>query len=112
LDDAGFVISSKKVGMLSDTNQKPMREEMLSNALIWLLAKLSNFIAAGENLTVGPDSEGDTSSPIGVSLQALLSRWKRLKVEFIWRSGLPDTFAPCARLPPSKTDLADHFSEI
>lgn len=113
LDDLGFVNSSKNVVGLDDGDRNFMKEDMLSNALVWLLAKISNFIAAGENLTVGMDLEGDTSSPIGVSQQTLLKRWKRLKLELqAWHNGLPDIFAPCARVPPSQIGLRDQFSQI
>jgi hypothetical protein len=112
LDDAGFVMSSNNDGAVGDGNANAMKEDMLSNALVWLLAKLSNFIAAGEALTVGPRSESEDSSPIGVSQQTLLKRWERLKLELqVWHDGLPDTFAPCARVPPAKRELQDRFSE-
>ena len=85
---------------------------MLSNALVWLLAKLSNFIAAGEALHIGLDPENGTSLPIGVSQQTLLKRWERLKLELeVWHN-LPDSFTPCARVPPSQSHLRTSFSEI
>jgi hypothetical protein len=113
LDDMGFVISRKDVGELVDADQNPMREDMWSNALVWLLAKLSNFIAAGENLTVGLELESDISSPIGISQQTLLKRWQRLRLELqVWHDSLPDTFDPCARVPPSQLELRECFSEI
>lgn len=113
LDDKGFVTSSNNIDAPLDTVPRLMKEDTLCNALVWLLAKLSNFIAAGENLTVGLDSESDTSSPIGVSQQTLLKRWKSLKLELEgWHRSLPDTFAPCARVPSSQLELRDQFSEI
>ncbi len=113
LDDMGFVTSSKKVGALDDANRTLVREDMLSNALVWLLAKISNFIAAGENLTVGLEPGSDTSSPIGVSQQTLLQRWERLNLELqVWHKSLPDTFAPCARVPASRTELQGQLSQI
>lgn len=113
LDDMGFVISGNNVDALDDADQNLMKDDMLSNALVWLLAKVSNFIAVGEDLTVGVDSKSDTSSPVGVSQQTLLKRWKRLKLELkVWHNSLPDTFAPCARVPPFRPALRDQFSQI
>jgi hypothetical protein len=75
---------------------------LISNALIWLLSKVVNFIAAGDGLTIGPNNSNETS-PIGVSQQVLLERWNQLQTEFdAWFNGLPDTFRPCARVEPSR----------
>ena len=85
---------------------------MLSNAFVWLSAKLSNFIAAGETLPVRPLSESEESSPIGLSQHSLLKRWERLKLELqVWHDGLPDSFTPCARIPPAQRELRDRFWE-
>jgi hypothetical protein len=106
-------MSRRNVGAVGDSEQNLMKDDTLSNALVWLLAKLSNFIAAGEALHVGAESEREPSSPIGVSQQTLLKRWERLKFELeVWQQGLPDTFAPCARVPPSQAELRENFLEI
>lgn len=79
-----------------------MKEDMIANALVWLLSKIVNFIAAGDGLLVG-DTPVDQPSPIGVSQQTLLERWGQLKTELeVWHNGLPDTFKPCARLEPPR----------
>jgi hypothetical protein len=113
LDDEGFVRSNHNIDTPLDNAPIPITEDLLSNALVWLLAKLSNFIAAGEDITVGPASENDAMSPFGVSQRNLLQRWQRLKLELeVWHRSLPDTFAPCARVPPSDRELHGRFSEI
>jgi Fungal specific transcription factor domain len=114
LDDEGFVTSSyHNIDAPHDTAPNLIKEDMLSNALVWLLAKLSNFIAAGEDITVDLDSESDTISPFGISQKNLLQRWQRLKLEVeVWHHSLPDTFAPCARVSPTERGLRDRFSEI
>lgn len=77
------------------------KEDLISNALIWLLSKIVNFIAAGDNLTVTEHSP--EPSTIGVSQQVLLERWHRLQAELdAWYDGLPDTFNPCVRIDPSR----------
>lgn len=77
-----------------------MKEDLISNALIWILSKIVNFISAGDN--VDPNQSVDTG-PLGVSQQVLLERWFRLEAELdAWHSGLPDTFQPCARIKPSQ----------
>ena len=89
-----------------------MKEDMISNALIWLLSKLVNFIAASEliNPTSAchrPENDVQTEPPtsIGITQSVLLNRWDTLRHDFdIWYDGLPDTFRPCVRLDPAKDD--------
>lgn len=76
---------------------------MISNALIWLLSKIVNFIDAGDQIQVSPAGGPSEQGPIGVSQNTLLERWYRLHSELdSWYRGLPDTFQPCARLEPDR----------
>jgi hypothetical protein len=107
---AGLLLNDD--GLVEPASPVPMKEDMLSNALVWLLAKISNFIAAGEDITLRPDLETE-QLPFGVSQQTLLKRWERLRLELQhWHNGLPETFSPCARVSPSRRELRDHFSEV
>jgi len=72
-----------------------MREDMVSNALVWLESKLVNFMATGDELLPGSDW---TSLP----QRTILEYWMHLKDHFdLWRSGLPPTFQPVARVDPT-----------
>ncbi|KAL1982656.1 hypothetical protein VTN96DRAFT_1026 [Rasamsonia emersonii] len=97
VDSAGFVRPS------NTGEDDVMKEDMISNALIWILSKIVNFIAAGDNIHVGPNSNPIDEGPLGVKQQVLLERWYRLQAELdAWYNGLPDTFRPCARIEPSR----------
>lgn len=79
-----------------------MKEDLISNALIWILSKIVNFISAGDNIRLH-DHQSLDRGPLGVSQQVLLERWYRLEAELdAWFNGLPDTFRPCARIEPSR----------
>lgn len=79
-----------------------MKEDLICNALIWILSKIVNFISSGDNLNLDNHRAVD-SGPLGVSQQVLLERWYRLDAELdAWFNGLPDTFKPCARIEPSR----------
>lgn len=88
-----------------------MKEDLIGNALIWIMSKIVNFATVGDNLH-GPVDAG----PLGISQQVLLERWYRLETELdVWYNGLPDTFRPCARLPVRKDGEGDEgfaLSEI
>lgn len=80
-----------------------MKEDMISNALIWLLSKIVNFIDAGDQIHVAPAGGPAEQGPIGYSQNTLLERWYRLHSELdAWYNGLPETFQPCARLEPPR----------
>jgi len=101
LDDRGFVIPSNTEDFLYPERQLTMREDMISNALIWLMSKIVNFLALGDSIdAVYPQDKGSPAGIIGVNQTTLLERWKELERELdIWYQGLPDTFSPSARLP-------------
>lgn len=96
LDSGGFVRASKHAAGYPE-GDGVMKEDLISNALVWILSKIVNFISTSnqvmnENGPVGP----------GIGQQALLERWYRLEAELdAWYNGLPETFRPCARIEPS-----------
>ncbi|KAF2461517.1 hypothetical protein BDY21DRAFT_398090 [Lineolata rhizophorae] len=68
-----------------------MKEDMISNALIWLMSKLINFMASGQ--VPSPSSGG--------SFTSVHDYWHHLERLFNdWHDGLPITFKPCARISP------------
>ena len=82
-----------------------MREDMISNALIWLASRLCNFIAAGEGFNPVPagdrieSSMNDEPGFIGRSQKTLLEQWQSLRNQFeVWHNGLPITFQPSSRI--------------
>lgn len=64
------------------------------NSLLWLMAKLINFMAVGDDV---PEEQG---WPInGMSQRTILFRWRELHRMFdIWYSRLSKTFKTCGRL--------------
>jgi hypothetical protein len=100
LDNQGFVMPSNQVDLHSES-QLSMREDMISNALIWLMSKIVNFLASGDSIdNVYPQDRGSPSAVFGINQMTLLERWHELAKELdIWYQGLPETFKPCARLP-------------
>ena len=123
IDHEGFIVSRNNNSTLPEENGV-MREDMTCNALVWLISRLTNYIAAGETFTPIPaghreeNSEVDEPITIAIPQQTLLERWDRIDMELkVWHSGLPETFSPCARIPfqpPPKIDEPDalKFSEI
>ena len=100
LDDQGFIIPSNTEDSQYPEKQLVMREDMISNALIWLMSKIINYIGSGDSVDhIFPQNPGSPAGLIGINQMMLLERWKELEKELdIWYRGLPDTFKPCARL--------------
>lgn len=101
IDQQGFVVPSN-TRETTFPEQTVMREDMISNALIWLMSKIVNYMASGDSVDhVFPQDPSSPTGILGINQMLLLQRWKELEKELeIWRQGLPDTFKPCARLPP------------
>jgi hypothetical protein len=101
LDEHGFVIPSNIDDFRFPDRPSVMGEDMISNALIWLMSKIINYIASGDSIDhVFPQDPSSPNGIIGINHMLLLERWKELEKELeIWYHGLPDTFKPCARLP-------------
>lgn len=101
-----------------------MHDDMRGNALIWIMSKLINFIAAGDGVyhqvaTTPETGSVPVSSVIGVNQKTLLERWAEIEKELnAWLNGLPSTFWPCARLDhrqrvsSTNAGLDSSFSEI
>lgn len=82
-----------------------MKEDMISNALIWLSSRLCNFIAAGEGFNPVPAGDRsevpreDELGRIGRSQKSQLETWHAIWRMFdVWFEGLPATFEPSARI--------------
>lgn len=100
LDNMGFVRPTNTSAAGYPEGNDVMKEDLISNALIWILSKIVNFTSAGDNAHL--DQNAIDTGPLGVSQHVLLERWYRLEAELdAWHNGLPDTFRPCARITPS-----------
>jgi len=81
-----------------------MKDDVISNALIWILMKLVNFMAVGD----------ETPHPWGLGIRQhnLLEQWNELDRELrMWFEGLPDSFKPTAILPPSSVGTQHGLEE-
>lgn len=91
LTSGGFICPSNP-NNADYTAETAMTDDLVSNALIWLLMKLNNFIAAGDDV---PES----LSPLGLGIrqQELFDYWTGLEIQLqAWYDGLPDSFHPTA----------------
>ncbi|KAH0150648.1 hypothetical protein KCU82_g12577, partial [Aureobasidium melanogenum] len=100
--DAGLHISQS--GYILPSNDpavhEPMADDMVSNALIWLMMKLVNFISAGDEF---PHEMG-----LGVRQIALLEYWQGLEQQLdVWFEGLPHSFRPSATEWPDKNNQSN-----
>ena len=120
--EAGLLLSEDGLVAPSNTAQGglpadgEMKEDLISNALVWLSSRLCNFIAAGEGLNPVPAGDRsetpreDVPGEFGVSQKALLERWRCLRREFdAWYEGSPTTFKPSARI---KSKLQRPFTDV
>jgi hypothetical protein len=116
IDERGYVMPSNTTSCgYPEDNDKIMREDLICNALVWLMAKLVNFMAAGDEV-----SNEAGMSWAGVPQRTLLDYWFSLRKQFqVWHDGLPVTFKPSAKVAPSQTsgsmfnnDNASMFAEV
>ncbi|KAF2270802.1 hypothetical protein CC78DRAFT_610863 [Lojkania enalia] len=99
IDENGFIIPSNTSESGYPEGEGTMKEDLICNALVWLMGKLVNFMAAGDDLSM--ELRGSWT---GVPQRTLLSYWHRLRQQFqTWYDGLPITFQPCARVDASQT---------
>jgi hypothetical protein len=99
IDENGFILPSNTTESGYPEGEHMMKEDLICNALVWLMAKLVNFMAAGDEL---PAEMGGGTGVAGLPQRTLLDYWYILKQQFqTWYEGLPVTFQPCARLDPS-----------
>ena len=121
LDANGFVLPSNTGANGFPNGDNEMKEDMISNALVWLMSKLVNYLAAGDDLLPTPagyhpdpiPSAASMHSVIGVNQKTLLDRWDDLRNEIeIWHRGLPVTFLPCAVIEiPQHLSRGSTFSQ-
>lgn len=116
IDDHGFVVpSNTSESGYPEDGEHVMSEDLICNALIWLMSKLVNFMAAGD---VASDEQG--LSWAGIPQRTILDYWCSLQKQFqVWHDGLPITFQPSARVEPSSvpaqlqtSDSDSMFTEI
>lgn len=102
IDPQGFIRPSNTAATGYPEGDDNMKEDLICNALVWILSKIVNYISSGDTLGMNNNRPGD-NGPLGVSQQFLLERWHRLEAELDhWYKGLPDTFRACARIEPAK----------
>ncbi|KAI9663948.1 MAG: FACT complex subunit [Bathelium mastoideum] len=102
IDDRGFILPSNTTTSGYPEGDDVMREDMISNALIWLISKLDNFMAAGDDLP----PELSQLPGQGINQRTLLDYWFQLREQFqVWHDGLPLTFKPCASVYPANLPL-------
>lgn len=95
INEAGFIQPSNLTHTgLPEANS--MKEDMISNALIWIMSKIVNLVVAGN---IGPPGRESWES---VDRVAMAEAWTRLEKHLeSWVAGLPDTFKPCVVIAPS-----------
>ncbi|KAH8657713.1 hypothetical protein BX600DRAFT_514269 [Xylariales sp. PMI_506] len=92
LNEGGLVCPSNS----TETSEAVMQDDMISNALVWLLCKIGNFVAANF-----PEvSSGGDHSDVVADEALQEATWRTLDLELsAWHEGLPATFQPSARIP-------------
>ncbi|KAL4927250.1 uncharacterized protein BDV17DRAFT_299196 [Aspergillus undulatus] len=118
VDSLGFVRANADAA--GHSGETAMKEDSISNALVWIISKIINFISPSSNAHISPSAVN--AGPMSLPQQVLLERWYRLESELdTWYKGLPETFLPCARIglplpetanPGDKYDDAVSLSEI
>lgn len=104
LDDQGLVLPSKGV------REGAMKDDMISNALIRILSKVFNYMAAGTGSQ--PERELGNRSSTSPGLQiSKKDTWTSISHELdVWHDGLPDSFRPCARIHRERSEPATDSS--
>jgi len=93
ISEDGYILPSNDT-----SNHEPMHDDMISNAMIWLVMKIVNFLTAYNDLSSEP-----SLLPVDDRQQSLLDYWNALSLELdTWHSGLPDSFRPISTTWPDK----------
>lgn len=108
-EQASMMPSNREACRYLEEGDGVTREELMGNALVWLMAKLANFMAVDRK-----------PSYDGVLQRTLLDQWFDIRKQFqIWHEDLPATFKPLARVASSQTfgqtpnnDSISMFTEI
>ncbi|EDU50088.1 C6 zinc finger domain containing protein [Pyrenophora tritici-repentis Pt-1C-BFP] len=105
IDEQGYIMPSNTTASgYPEEGEAMMKEDLICNALVWLMAKLVNFMAAGDEI-----SNAAGVSWANVPQRTLLDYWFNLRKQFqVWHDGLPVTFNPSARVTPSHTPIQIH----
>ncbi|KAF1951690.1 hypothetical protein CC80DRAFT_553061 [Byssothecium circinans] len=94
LDDNGFIVPSNSTDSGYPEGDSMMKEDLICNALVWLMSKLVNFMASGDDIC-----EDFSPTFTNITQRTLLDYWQSLQRQFqVWHDGLPITFKPCARV--------------
>ena len=112
--DAGLELDEEGLARPSNGgNTIVMREDMISNTLVWLLAKIVNFLNLQGITGSGEKDAANSGSGITTAGHDVRRQWERLNMELeVWYSGLPDTFTPCARLKADQNVTANASKHV
>ncbi|KAL8945911.1 MAG: hypothetical protein Q9183_007984 [Haloplaca sp. 2 TL-2023] len=108
--DENDLIATRNTADAGHDLDQIMREDILGNALIWLLSKLMNLIC----VTTSNDFDVNPFHP-NLSPPTLPERWKRLNREMeAWNHSIPETFMPSSIIPthPHGTNLTEVWHSI
>lgn len=106
IDEHGLILPS------SGSKEGTMKDDMISNALLWILAKIFNYIADTEatkaqSIASPSESAAARSTIESSSTEPSEVTWKQISHELnVWYDGLPDWFHPCARITRSASEPA------
>ncbi|KAF1964863.1 hypothetical protein BU23DRAFT_546898 [Bimuria novae-zelandiae CBS 107.79] len=96
IDEDGFIVRSNGTESGYPAGESMMKEDLICNALFWLMGKLVNFMAYADDV-----SDQGVPAWAGIAQRTLLDYWNRLRRQFqVWYDGLPITFKPSARVDP------------
>ncbi|KAL5119473.1 hypothetical protein ACEQ8H_002538 [Pleosporales sp. CAS-2024a] len=101
IDEQGFIVpSNHSAQAYQGEGQAVMSVDLICNALVWLMAKLVNYMATGDSIST---SDTGVASWTGMPQRTLVDYWYGLRKQFqVWHDGLPMTFQPSARVQPSQ----------
>ena len=96
ISESGYIVPSN-----NPSHDEPMKDDMISNALVWLVMKLVNYIAAGDDVPTHMSPLG-----LGIRQKQLLEYWEGLDLQLtVWNNGLPDGFRPSATVWPDASNV-------
>lgn len=108
LDDSGNLNLDDLSVNPTGAGASGVKDFIISKSMIWLLAKVNNFLAANKSFRVwqrAQHPETDTEEvnySQGSQLTALKDRWTGLRSQLDdWFIALTPNFRPCARIDPS-----------
>lgn len=115
LDDDGCMPSTNPADDGLSQHER-MKEDMISNTLVWLSSRLCNIIAAIENTESDTSKDRSKSTRQGDSTpnrqadQDPLKQWEQLQQQLDqWSKGLPPTFQPSIRI---NSEIKKPFTDV